>query len=173
MQVDCAWCVATHDRQSPHFYALCDTPFQTPTYSSGFFYVQDERYAAGAGMRRSGVYQFCTVCRGRRDAQERRVSVLHGIPICGAKPVRTAPWPRPASRPVPGLTFSDPPRHGYLSPATRFKRIPASLGRRLPVGSRSQGGGTRTPARFGWVLVEKLAWVMRTTAGMQEVEHQK
>ncbi len=46
MQVDCAWCVATHDRQSPHFYALCDAPFQTPTNSSGFFYVQDERYFA-------------------------------------------------------------------------------------------------------------------------------
>jgi len=53
----------------------------------GLFYVQDERYAAGAGMRRSGAYQIayrlkvfptkCTtnpVCRGRRDAQERRLS---------------------------------------------------------------------------------------------------
>jgi hypothetical protein len=56
MQVDCAWCVASHDRQSPHFYALCDAPFQAPPFPGrGFFYVQDERYAAGAGMRRSGV----------------------------------------------------------------------------------------------------------------------
>ena len=47
MQVDCARCVASHDRQSPHFYALCDTPFQAPTKGRGFFYVQDERYAAG------------------------------------------------------------------------------------------------------------------------------
>ena len=38
------------------------------------------------------------------------------------------------------------PRHGYLPPGTRFKPIPGSLGRRLPVGSRSQGGGTRIPA---------------------------
>ena len=32
-------------------------------------YVQDERYAAGAGMRRSGVFQFCTesfYLRGRQ-----------------------------------------------------------------------------------------------------------
>ena len=46
LQVDCAWCVASHDRQSPHFYAYCDAPFQTPTLQSGFFYVQDERYFA-------------------------------------------------------------------------------------------------------------------------------
>ena len=37
MQVDCAWCVASHDRQSPHFYALCDAPFQAPTFGRGFF----------------------------------------------------------------------------------------------------------------------------------------
>ena len=63
----------------------------------GFFYVHDERYAAGARMRRSGAYQIgtaqkyaagarmrrsgasqigtaLTVRRGRKDAQERRVS---------------------------------------------------------------------------------------------------
>ena len=28
--------------------------------SSGLVYVQDERYAAGAWMRRSGLFQFCT-----------------------------------------------------------------------------------------------------------------
>ena len=28
---------------------------------SSIFYVQDERYTAGAGMRRSGAFQFCTV----------------------------------------------------------------------------------------------------------------
>ena len=28
--------------------------------SSGLAYVQDERYAAGAGMRGSGLFQFCT-----------------------------------------------------------------------------------------------------------------
>jgi len=38
LQVDCAWCVASHDRQSPHFYALCDAPFQNPNlFGWGFF----------------------------------------------------------------------------------------------------------------------------------------
>jgi hypothetical protein len=45
-------------------------------------------------------------------------------------------------KPVP----TDPPRHGYLPPGTRFKPIPGPLGRRRPVGSRSQAGGTRIPA---------------------------
>ncbi len=47
LQVDCAWCVASHDRQSPHFYALCDAPFQSPDlHGWGFFYVQEVRYIA-------------------------------------------------------------------------------------------------------------------------------
>ena len=46
----------------------------------GFFYVQDVRYAAGAGMRRSGACTGCTVCRGRRDAQERRMYRMYGMP---------------------------------------------------------------------------------------------
>jgi len=53
-------------------------------------------------------------------------------------------------KPVP----PDPPRHGYLPPGTRFKPIPGPLGRRRPVGSRSQGEGTRIPARVVWILEE-------------------
>jgi hypothetical protein len=37
VQVDCAWCVASHDRQSPHFFAYCDAPFQTLANIAGVF----------------------------------------------------------------------------------------------------------------------------------------
>jgi hypothetical protein len=39
---------------------------------AGAAHVQDERYAAGAGMRRSGACSGRTVCRGRRDAHDCR-----------------------------------------------------------------------------------------------------
>ena len=39
LQVDCAWCVASHDRQSPHFYALCDAPFQTLALPARVFFM--------------------------------------------------------------------------------------------------------------------------------------
>jgi len=41
---------------------------------------------------------------------------------------------------------TDKPRHGHLPPETRFKAIPGSLGRRRPVGSRSQAGDTHITA---------------------------
>ena len=56
---------------------------------AAFFYVQDERYAAGAGMRRSGVCQFCT-------AIHLRPAFIESL----RNPSRTVP--------------TDPPRQGYL-----------------------------------------------------------
>ena len=44
---------------------------------------------------------------------------------------------------------TDSPRHGYFPPETRCKAVRGALGRRRPVGSRSQGEGTRIPAWFG------------------------
>ena len=62
MQVDCAWCVASHDRQSPHFYALCDTPFQAPTIWPGLFLCSGR-----------------TVCRGRRQGLFPTISCISSI----------------------------------------------------------------------------------------------
>jgi len=50
----------------------------------------------------------------------------------------------------------DPPRHGYLPPGTRFKPVRGPLGRRRPVGSQSQGAGTRIPAQFCEFLFQVL-----------------
>ena len=50
------------------------------------------------------------------------------------------------------------PRYEYLPPETRFKRIPASLGRRRPVGSRSQAEGTRIPAGTGGCIDGRILW---------------
>ena len=49
---------------------------------------------------------------------------------------------------------SDPPGHGYLPPETRFKPIHGPLGRRRPVGSQSQGAGTRIPAQVCGFLLQ-------------------
>jgi len=62
MQVDCAG-VSLLMTGSPHTsIALCDTPFQTPALRRGFFYVQDERYAARSTWMCGAI-----------------VSVMHGI----------------------------------------------------------------------------------------------
>jgi len=50
MQVDCAWCVASHDRQSPHFYALYAMHQFKPRPMAGVFLCTGS-----------------TVCRGRRE----------------------------------------------------------------------------------------------------------
>ena len=44
----------------------------------------DGRYAAGAGMRRSGYVRGWTVCRGRRDAQERLCPYI-GVKYIGVR----------------------------------------------------------------------------------------
>jgi len=70
--------------------------------------------------------------------------------------------PAPGEAPIESCRTSAnrTPRHGYLPPGTRFKPtaqaglstgsrsylLPGSLGRRLPVGSRSQAGDTHIPA---------------------------
>ena len=59
-------------------------------------YVQDERYTAGAGMRRSGAFQFCTVF----DAGMRRSGVCQ---FCTA--FRNLPGPPRRC----GLLFQDMP----------------------------------------------------------------
>jgi len=52
---------------------------------AAFFYVQDVRYAAGAGMRGSGVSQICTVLRDVRYAAGA------GMRGCGLSLICTTP----------------------------------------------------------------------------------
>ena len=47
---------------------------------AGVVLVQDVLYAAGAGMRRSGACTGRTICRGRRDAQERCLYRMYHMP---------------------------------------------------------------------------------------------
>ena len=44
---------------------------------AAFFYVQDERYAAGAGMRRSGLFQFCTTSTESNSLRAVRFRAAH------------------------------------------------------------------------------------------------
>ncbi len=50
-------------------------------------------------------------------------------------------WPRPASRPVPGLTFScPPPRWDRLRSAATFKFAPGELVEPTTIGLKVQNG---------------------------------
>jgi hypothetical protein len=57
-----------------------------PEFPAGFFYVQDERYAVGAGMRRSGVRPFRFARQLNRMCGTSRVSTW----MCDAKPLSVA-----------------------------------------------------------------------------------
>ena len=75
-------------------------------------YVQDERYTVGAGMRRNGAFQFCTVFdAGSAGAASFNVGgagvgiVLPGLAVNHPWGLDTRHWPRPPSRAVPALTL--------------------------------------------------------------------